>query len=243
MITRRNFLKLSGISAAALGGGYSAGKLFTAGSGYRFSVHSFLPPDEKYIKRLVALFRKKVKSCTEADICGDSRIRHSIIGFDNEAVASYYSRKGSIVYRVQRLNHPFQSDLVISDDKNPVYIPEEDFSYSFLQLRNDMKNLKASYLFTAEYKEENLFDSLIHREKKIIIENEKGITGVLKAGKSYRDIPIDGAIGKTHVSYSEGIARVNSSCCRNKICEHTILSDQQGIIACAPNKIIIRFES
>jgi len=243
MITRRNFLKLTGISAAALGGGYSTGKLFTAGSGYRFSVHGFLPADEQYIKRLVTLFRKKIKSSTEADIYGDSRIKHSLMGFDNAVFSSSYSRKGSIVYRIQRLNESFQPDIIISDDENRVYIPEEDFSYSFLQLRNDMKKLKAFYLFTAEYKEGNLFESLFPKEKKIMIENENGIAEILKAGMSYTDIPVEGSIGKTHVSLSEGIARVTSSCCRNKICMHTILSDPQGMIACAPNKIIIRFES
>ncbi len=243
MLTRRNFLKLGGIAAGALGAGYSTGKLVYPGLGSRFSVHGFIPADELYIKRLALLFRKKIRSSTPALVYGDSRIGSMLRGYDNSAIEPVYSRKGSVIYLLQRQDQSFSPDLVISDNKTPVYIPEDDFSYSFFQLRNDMKKLRASYIFTAEYKEESLFNSLFSPSKNIIIENEKGTAEVLKASAGFKDIAVDGAIGKTHITLSDGIVKVSQSCCRNKICEHTLLSGPQDFIACAPNKIIIRYGS
>lgn len=243
MITRRNFFKLAGISAAALGAGYSTGKLVSAQPGWRFSVHGFLPNDEQLMKRLAALFRKKVKSSSQAMYYGSPRIKQLLQNSDKAGVTSGFGRKGTIIYHVQNVDHQLSSDLIISDDKNPLYSLEDDFSNSFLQLRNDIKKIPASYYFSAEYKEEGLLNNLLTPSANIIIENEKGTAEVLKAGSNYSDIVVEGAVGKTHVAMSGGIARVTRSCCKNRICEHTILSGPQQIIACAPNKIIIRHES
>ncbi len=243
MLTRRDFLKLGGLSAAALGAGYATGKLVTNHSSSRFAVHAFLPADDAYIKRLIVLFRKKIRSSSKAGIFAESRIKTLLQSYDNEAMNEGFSNQGVVVYRVRQLENNFVSDLVISDDKNPLYVPEDDFSYPFLQLRNDMKLRQAAYLFIAEYKEVSVWDDLFNTEKRIVITNEKGVTEVLKAGSSFKNITVDGAIGKTGIELSNGIVRVTRSCCRNRICEHTLLSSPQGMIACAPNKIIIRFES
>jgi hypothetical protein len=51
---------------------------------------------------------------------------------------------------------------------------------------------------------------------------------------------IDGALGKTGLKIENGIARVHTSSCRHGICEHTFANNVGNVIACAPNKVLIK---
>ena len=243
MISRRNFLKLSGLSAAALGAGYSTGKLIGNNKTDYFSVHGFIPADEKIISSLIASFKRKVKSSTVPFIDADEKIKRIVHSADKSNGSNLFSNKGRIEYRIHKINENLDSDIIISDNKSSVYSPEDDFNVSFADIRNRMKNRKAEYLFTAEYKEENIFPALFADEKKIIVENERGVSEKISLTKDFKNIQVKGAIGETELSVKNGIIKVNSSCCRNKICTHTFISQPGQIIACAPNKILIHFEA
>ena len=62
MISRRNFLKIAGLTSVALGAGYTTGKLTGNSKSINYSVHGFIPADEQVIANLVSAFKNKIKS-------------------------------------------------------------------------------------------------------------------------------------------------------------------------------------
>ena len=60
--------------------------------------------------------------------------------------------------------------------------------------------------------------------------------------KIIRSILIDGPQGKTGLKIENGIVQVHTSSCRNGICKHSLASGVGNIIACAPNKLLVKVE-
>ncbi len=134
------------------------------------------------------------------------------------------------------------SDLIVSDTDNSVY-SLNDLHYSLSNIRNSLKNRKAEYFFTAEYNETDFLSSIFKTNKKeVVIENEEGLVERISLDKNYKNILIDGPQGKTGLKIENGFVRVHTSSCRNGICKHTLASSVGNIIACAPNKILVKIE-
>jgi hypothetical protein len=240
MLSRRNFLKLAGLSSFAVAAGYTTGKLSNVKNTEYFVIHGFIPADENVIVNLVSSFRNKIKSNTEPIIISDNKIGEVINRMYLQSPNSSYSNNGKVVYRIKRLNEKVDSDIIISDSANSVYALD-DFNISLFELRRNIKEKKADLLFTAEFRNENLISSLLNSNKKeIVIENEKGIVERIPFGKNYKNVLIDGVQGKTGLSIESGIAKVHSSSCKNGICKHSIATEVGNIIACAPNKVLIK---
>jgi len=55
MMTRKKFIKLSSISALAIGSGFTAGKLLGKPENQHYSVYCFLPSDEKLIAEVISV--------------------------------------------------------------------------------------------------------------------------------------------------------------------------------------------
>lgn len=239
MISRRNFLKIAGLSSVALAAGFTTGKLTGNSKSVHFVLHGFIPADENVIANLVSSFKQKIKSNSNPIIFSDSKIGEVVLRFHSQSSNKSYSSNGKIVYRVKRLNKQVDSDIIVSDSANPIY-SVNDLNYSFAQLRSEIKNRKADYLFTAEYKEEDFISALLKsNSKEIVIENEKGLVDKISFDRNYKNIWIDGPQGKTGLKIENGIAQVHTSTCRHGICKHSIASEVGNIIACAPNKVLI----
>lgn len=240
MISRRNFLKIAGLSSVAIAAGFTTGKLTGNSKSVHFVLHGFIPADENVIVDLVSSFKNKVKSNTNPLIFSDSKIGEVVMRLHSQSSNNSFSEKGKIVYRIKRLNKQVDSDIIISDSENPIY-SINDRNYSFSELRSKIKNRKADFLFTAEYKEEDFISSLFKSDKKeIVIENEKGLVDKISLDKNYKNIWVDGLQGKTGLRIENGIAQVHTSSCRHGICKHSIASEVGNIIACAPNKVLIK---
>ncbi len=240
MLSRRNFLKLAGLSSFAVAAGYTTGKLSNVKNKEYFVIHGFIPADENVIVSLVSSFRNKIKSNAEPIIISDNKIGEVINRNYLKSSNCSYSNYGKVVYRIKRLNEKVDSDIIISDGANSVYALD-DFNISLFDLRKSIRDKKADLLFTAEFRNENLISSLLSSNKKeIVIENEKGIVDRVPFDKNYKNILIDGVQGKTGLSIESGIAKVHSSSCKNGICKHSIATEVGNIIACAPNKVLIK---
>ena len=240
MISRRNFLKIAGLSSVALGAGFTAGKLVGNKKSVYFAVHGFIPADEQVIANLVASFKNKVKSNSDPVIISSTKIGEAITRFDFNARRESFYNNGSITYRIQRLDKSVNSDIIVSDANNSVY-SINDLNSSFENIRSGLKNRKADLLFTAEYKETDFLSSLLNSDRKeVVIENEKGIVDRISLNGTYKNILIDGPQGKTGLKIENGIARVQTSTCRHGICKHSIANGVGNIIACAPNKVLIK---
>lgn len=243
MISRRNFLKIAGLTSVALGAGYTTGKLTGNSKTINYTVHGFIPFDEQVIANLVSSFKNKVKSNSEPVIISDSKIGEIINRFDLNSRKENFTNSGSITYRLKRLDKQIDSDIIVSDANNSVY-SLDDLSSAFENIRTGLKNRKADFLFTAEYTETDFLSSIFKSgSKEVVIENEKGLVDRISLDKSYKNILIDGPQGKTGIKIENGIAQVHTSTCRHGICKHTIASSVGNIIACAPNKILVRIES
>ncbi|MDZ7626090.1 MAG: NusG domain II-containing protein [Ignavibacteriaceae bacterium] len=240
MISRRNFLKIAGLSTVAVGAGFTTGKYIGNKKSVYFAVHGFIPADEQIISQLVAGFKNKVRSNADPVVFADAKIGEVISRFDSQLRNKAFSNNGNITYRLKRLDKQIDSDIIISDTENPVY-SLNDLNYGFSNIRANIKNKKAKYLFSAEYNETDFLSSILNSNKKeVVIENEKGLVERISLDKNYKNILIDGPFGKTGLKIENGIARVHTSTCRHGICEHTFANNVGNVIACAPNKVLIK---
>jgi hypothetical protein len=222
MISRRNFLKIAGLSTVAVGAGFTTGKLIGTKKSVYYAVHGFIPADEQIISQLVAAFKNKIKSNSNPVVIADSKIGEVINRFDMQYRNNSFSNSGNITYRLKRLDKQVDSDIIISDDNNSVY-SLNDLNYSLTHLRSELKNRKAEFFFTAEYKETDLLSSLFNSNKKeVVVENETGLVERISLDRNYNNILIDGPQGKTGLKIENGIAQVHTSTCRHEICKHSI---------------------
>lgn len=242
MISRRNFLKIAGLSTVAIGAGYTTGKLTGNSKSVYYALHGFIPADEQVINNLVSAFKNKIKSNSQPIVISDSKIGEIINRFDLEANQKEFSNSGRITYSIKRLDTQIDSDIIVSDANNSIYALD-DFTSALENIRINIKNRKAQYFFTAEYNESDLISSIFKSNKKeIVIENENGLVDRISLDKNYKNILIDGPQGKTGLKIENGIAQVHSATCRHGICKHSIASGVGNIIACAPNKVLVKFE-
>jgi hypothetical protein len=242
MISRRNFLKIAGLTSVALGAGYTTGKLVGNSKSVYYALHGFIPAEEHVIATLVSAFKNKIKCNTEAIIISDSKIGEIINRLDLKSRKENFSNSGSITYSIKKLDKQIDSDIIISDANNSVY-SLDDFTSTLINIRSDIKNRNADYFFTAEYSETDFLSSIFKSNKKeVVIENEKGLVDRISLEKNYKNILIDGPQGKTVLMIENGIAQVHTSTCRHGICKQTIASGVGNIIACAPNKIMVKVE-
>ncbi len=242
MISRRNFIKIAGLTSVALGAGYTTGKLTGKSKTVSYAVHGFIPADEQVITNIVTAFKNKIKSNSEAVVISDSKVGEIVNRADIKNRKENFSNKGSITYRIKRLDKQVDSDIIVSDANNAVY-SLDDLSSAFENIRSGLKNRKADYFFTAEYNETDFLSSIFKSgSKEVVIENEKGLVDRISLEKRYKNILIDGPQGKTGFKIENGIVQVHTSTCRHEICKHTLASRVGNIIACAPNKVLVKIE-
>lgn len=240
MISRRNFLKIAGLTSVALGAGYTTGRITGNSKTVNYTVHGFIPADEQVIANIVSSFKNKVKSNIEPVVIADSKIGEIINRIDLKSRKEKFSNNGTITYRLNRLNKQMESDIIVSDADNSVY-SLDDLNSVFENIRTGLKNRKAELLFTAEYHQTDFFSSIFNSgSKEVVIENEKGLVDKISLEKNYKNILIDGPQGKTGLKIENGIAQVHTSTCRHGICKHTVASGVGNIIACAPNKVLVK---
>jgi hypothetical protein len=240
MISRRSFLKLSSLAAAALSTGYGAGKIVNSGKEDFFTVHGLIPADENVLKLLVSSFQKKVNTGNPT-ILADEKLRKMI----SQALPQSSSSSDNATISIVKMDANVSSDILISDNTNKIFNPETDFNRMFTEIRSRIKNRKAEYVFTAAYREKNLISRVFNtNEKVVVVENEKGIVERISLNNSYKNIIVDGSQGKTGIAIQNGLVHIHTASCKNQICIHSgFISEPDKLIACAPNKVLIRIET
>jgi hypothetical protein len=239
MISRRSFLKLSGLAAAALGTGYGAGKIVNSEKEEFFTVYGLIPADEYVVNLLVSSFQKKVK-ISNTEILVDEKWR-KIISQD----LPYSSSSNNTTISIVKMNGNISSDILISDNTNKIFNPETDFNRMFTEIRSKIKDRKAEYMFTADYREKSLISRVFNtHEKVVVVENEKGIVDRINLNNSYKNIIVNGSQGKNSLAIQNGLVHIHTASCKNQICRYSgFISEPGKIIACASNKLLIRIEA
>lgn len=244
MMTRKKFIKLSSISALAIGSGLTAGKLLGKKENQHYSVYCFLPPSEKLISEVVRVFTATVKSNSTPIINADDDYKYLLQKLVRKHTRTSFSNSGLVLYSVKPLNKHVNSDIIVSDTNKSIYSLQNDFTDELMIIRSMLYGTEAKIFFAAVYKQSNIFSSLFSsNQKEIVIENEKGTFDTIPINSSYKNIKIDGPQGKTEIEIDNGLVKVTKSTCRHKLCEKSRYAANVGdVIACAPNKVLIRID-
>ena len=244
MMTRKKFIKLSSISALAVGSGFTAGKLLRKPENQHYSVYCFLPSDEKLIAEVVRVFAATVKSNSTPIINADGVYKSMLQKLVMKHKQTSFSNSGSVSYSVKPLNKHVISDIILSDTNKSIYSLENDFTDELMRIRSLLHGTEAKIFFTAVYRQSNILFSLFSsNQMEIVIENKNGVFDKIPLNSTYKSIVVDGPQGKTEIEISNGLVKVIKSTCRHKLCEESQYAANVGdVIACAPNKVLIRIE-
>ena len=204
MISRKKFIKISSLSAIALGTGYSLGKLFPGEPAGRFAVYGFLPSSNKIFKNTIKSFIQMSYGEIIPMILADDYYKKLIMEHyrsqNNPLLFSNYS----VTYKITQLQKTVDADIILSDNNKSVYSLHTDFNNDFLDLRTEIKNLKASVFFSAEFNKTNIHSSFINpKQRTVIIENENRTIEKIPLNSSYNDLIINGPAGRTIVEIKD----------------------------------------
>jgi len=244
MMTRKKFIKLSGIAAIAAGSGYTVGKLIDNPKNKHYSVYCFLPSDEKIITEVVRAFTTTVKCNSTPIIYADEDYKFLLHKLARKHKQTSFSNGGSVSYSVKSLSKYINSDIIISDNSKSIYSLKNDFTDDLMRIRSLFYGTEAKIFFAAVYKQSNILSSLYSsNQKEILVENENGTVDKIPLDSNYKSIIVDGPQGKTEIEINNGLVKVTKSTCRHKLCEKSQYATNIGdVIACAPNKVLIRIE-
>lgn len=243
-LSRRTFIKISSVATIAAGSGFAVGKLIGKTGNYNYSIYGFLPLDKQIISEVVNAFCETVRSDSDAIIIADKDYEILLRNIVNDLKQLSFSNSGSVIYKLEKLNNPVNSDIIVSDNIKSIYSIQNDFNIELTNIRSKLSEIPASVFFSAEYKQNNIFSSLFKSDKKeIVVENEKGVFDIIQLNSSYKSIKIDGPQGKTEIEIDKNMVKVAKSTCKHKLCERAGHATNAGdIIACAPNKVLIKIE-
>jgi hypothetical protein len=233
MLSRRDFLKISGLTTAAAAAGFGTGKLFGSTETNLLRVQAFIP-DVSSASALTGIISENVGRVI---VEGDDAWKDII----TKAFNGNSSGDNTLVIRVEKIKNGLPGDILISNKS--IYNPDLDFNGRLLQLRSELKNKEANYLYTAYYNNDSLISSLLSSgTNTVMIEDEKGIYDQIRLSGN-KELYINGPSGKTGITIRDNMVRVHSSCCRNGLCLHSGAIYKRGeMIACAPNKVLVRIE-
>ena len=244
MITRKKFIKLSSISALAIGSGFTAGKLLGNPENHHYSVYCFLPSDEKLITEVMRVFTSTIKSNSAPTINANDDYKYLLQKLVMKHKQATFSNSGSVSYSVKSLNKQVNSDIIVSDNDKSIYSLKNDFTDELMTIRSMLNGMEANIFFAAVYKQSNVLYSLFSsKQKGVVIENKNGVYDKMPLNSTYKNIKVDGPQGETGIEIKNGLVKVTKSTCRHKICEKSQYAINVGdVIACAPNKVLIRIE-
>ncbi|OPY88776.1 MAG: hypothetical protein A4E73_03322 [Syntrophaceae bacterium PtaU1.Bin231] len=246
MITRRDFFRLTGLAAAALGTGYTAGKWIAPAEGDRFSISGFLPADRETVTGLAAIFSRRAGASGQPVILAASPWKECILAGSRAAAGERPAKRLAepVLFRMAPLPQGVPADILVADARTGVYRPDADFTVAMAEFRRGLQGKTATHFFSAEGRVGGSMHLFAGSERYAVIESEKGIVDRIPLAASYRSISVDGAQGKTGIEIADGRVSVHSASCRNQLCRHLGPISQDGqLIACAPNRVMIRIEA
>lgn len=247
MISRRSFLKLSGLAVAAAGAGFGTGSMLSRGETRRFAMHGFVPDDDRAVNDLLRLFAAELPSgASDPVITADARWNSVVRAALRPSTRSAGALQGSgrVHVRLVRLGNTLPGDVLVSDDRKRIYNPEGDFSMALHALRSRLKASDARYMISAEYVDEAPLASIFAVNRVVVVENDRGIVDrIALDGRSAR-LDVHGPQGKTGITVTAAGVHVHSASCRHALCRGAGIASRPGdVIACAPNRVLLRVEN
>lgn len=246
MISRRDFLKIAGLSVAAVGGGYKLGSMFASGSGdtKKVTMAAFLPDSKEEVTKALSVFREFSgigNSAVTISATGNSELKE--VGKNIFNTGSPSNGK-NLRISVDRLSENVEADILISDGSLSLYNPDLNFNAALTGLRRSLKNKNAGLMVTVTVSDESLFSSYFGGTKTAVVEANGKIVEKISLERKSSDITVAGSHGNALITVGNGIAYIKHSDCRNKLCSkmgHAHMTND--VVACAPNKVVLRIEN
>ncbi|MBR9978698.1 MAG: NusG domain II-containing protein [Bacteroidetes bacterium] len=246
MISRRSFLKLSGLAAVATGAGFGTGSILADGESRRFAMHAFVPDDDRLVRDMLHMFAAELPSgygmpVIDADTHWSGVIR-SALRRNTLSMGSDHG-SGQVRVRMQPLGDPIRGDILLTDDRKRIYDPKGDFTTALQTLRSSLKAGEARYMISAEYMETAMLSSLFSSGSVLVVENDRGIIDRITLSGRNRRLDVTGAQGRTGVTITDAGVHVHEASCRHGLCRNAGVASRPGdVIACAPNRVLLRIE-
>lgn len=250
MLSRRSFLKMSGLAVTAACAGFGAGRLWGESAfADAFAVRGFLPADRAVLDRVVDAFVARVRVHTEPVVLAEGPWLGILTRAYGDAVMrrnpQHFSGQGEVVFRLDALASPLPGDILVSDGDRLVCVPERDVTKPFRDLRHAIHGQPASVAFTGEYRRRGLIEAAAPgRERVVVVRSQEG--RLQRAPLDGRTVCLDaeGPRGKTRIRVADGMAWVEESPCGHQLCRKAGPIGRSGqALACVPNGVILSVES
>ena len=241
---RRQFIKLSGFVTLSVGSGFTVGKLFGTKTKPQYSIYGFLPSEVEMFNKILNVFYNTVECNSEPIIVSDEYHRNILTMLARKTKREYFRKNGTVTFSIKKIIKEIKSDIIISDNHNPIHSINEELDSEIRNIRSELKDVRADVFFSAVYNQTEIFSSLLNpAAKEIIIHTENGLYDRISFHSSYKNIELKGPHGKTEIEVNQGFVRVVKSTCKHKLCEKIgFASCNNDIIACVPNRILINIK-
>ncbi|HRI45807.1 MAG TPA: NusG domain II-containing protein [Ignavibacteriaceae bacterium] len=244
MLSRRSFLKLSGITAVSLGSGFGIGKIVSSQANKKSIILcGFLPNNQEQIVNTVKSFVDEFlyNETFSVTVRGEDNFSSILRNQLGNRINSTSNRHLNI--RLTKLTASLPSDILIKTDDAKIFSPDTDFSAYIQATRNSVLGKDAVYQLNVESTENSILDIFNSNNKVAVIENSKGIVEKIELNRKATSYKVSGNIGDVVFNIGNGNAHVHSSTCRHQLCKKGNSAFASGdFIACAPNKVILRIE-
>ncbi|MCX8057494.1 MAG: NusG domain II-containing protein [Ignavibacteria bacterium] len=248
MISRREFLKILGLSTAAYSTGLFLGKNFWNNNSDIY-LTAFLPEENFYTNFLIQKFVEKIEDKVDKHQLQslkkirfqshftNSNLSNGVINPNDEAQFVYGNDK--VFIAITKANYPFNCDIFLKDNEENIYSPDKLSEIFFI--RDEIRNKPAKVKLICSFNNQHDFLGLNRRNKKIVIESENEIYDEIPLNSNYKNIVLKNNIGIVKLSVGDCKVKIHSSTCRNKLCVHSgSINQLNENLICAPNKIFIK---
>ena len=242
MLNRRSFLKTAVLGGAAFGAGFKLGGRTGAGAGRRVVLHGFFPADEVLVRDALAAFLALDGGRLPAPVLDAAPAWRATAASALRAGADRYTRDERRMFTVQVAALPdrLPADLLLQQG-GLVLDPASGFGARLLQLRAKLQGRGAAVAVSCRLEDR---PDRFGRGRVLVVETERGVQDrVALDGRSHR-FERSGPAGRTAIVLDGHGARVAAASCRHATCRRQGIIAQPGeLIACAPNRLILRIET
>ena len=246
MIDRRSFLKTAALGGAAFGVGLKLGDRLgpDAGpaGGRRVILHGFLPADEKLLADALTIFLALEGGRLPAPVLDAAPAWRAAAAGALRSGADRYVRDTRRMFTVQvdSIDEGLPADLMLQQSGR-VLDPRSAFGDGLLRLRERITGARARVMVSCRLEDRPMQWS---GRRVLVVETEGGVQDLIAMDGRVRSLDLNGPAGRTTVSIDGRGAHVAAASCRHATCRRQGVIARPGeLVACAPNRIVLRVET
>lgn len=242
MTTRRNFLRTAILGGAAFTAGLKLGGGLDAHPADRVTLHGFLPADAAALDRFLLTFLAAQPGALPAPAVDAPMRWRTAVATPLRTAADRYQRQATRVFdvAVAPLETPLPADIMWQQE-NLVVAPGAGLGDQLMALRESLRGRQAELAVTCRLRPR---PDATAGARVLVVENERGVQERLPLAGAQRRVELAGALGGTRLVFGAEGARVVAASCRHETCRRQGAVSQPGeMIACAPNRLVMRVET